>query len=157
AGLFDLCERVDLRRVNRKVLECLVKCGALDFTGLPRHRLFASIDAALERGQGAQRDRAVGQASLFGLLSGGDAPSKKAPGRDGEYASPEPWTDKEKLAGERETRGFYVTGHPLQPYEDEIRRFATHAIARLHETAASGDKVRIVGVVSALRSRPTKT
>jgi len=157
SGLFDFCERVDLRRVNRKVLECLVRCGAFDFTGRPRWQLFGAIDHALERGQGAQRDRAAGQVSLFGLLEGPKASETRNPGEDGDYPEAEPWTDKEKLSGERETLGFYITGHPLDQYADEIRRYATHTTARILSSARSGDSVKVVGVVSALRSRPTKT
>ena len=158
AGLYDFCERVDLRRVNRKVIECLVRCGAFDFTGIPRWRLFAAIEKALERGQAAQRDRAIGQASLFGLLGGGETEAKKkGPGSDGEYPEVDPWTDKEKLTGERETIGFYITGHPLDPYADEIKRYATHTTAQVLARASNGEQVRIVGVTSALRARPTKT
>lgn len=157
-GLFDFCERVDLRRVNRKVIEALVRCGAFDSVGVPRWVLFASIEKALERGQSAQRDRAIGQASLFGLLGGsGGSGEKTEPGKDGPYEAGEPWTEKELLAGEKETIGFYVTGHPLDPYADEIRRYATYDIATLLARGKSGDTVRIVGVPSALRARTTKS
>nr|WP_276202201.1 OB-fold nucleic acid binding domain-containing protein [Vulgatibacter incomptus] len=156
-GLYDFCERVDLRRVNRKVIECLVRCGAFDFTAIPRWRLFGSIERALERGQSTQRDRASGQSSLFGLLAGPAKAEEKTPGGDGDYPESDPWTDKEKLAGERETLGFYITGHPLDQYADEIRRVATHTTARVLSSARNGDSVKVVGVVSALRSRPTKT
>src|SRR5690606_10181386 len=156
-GLFDFCERVDLRRVNRQVVECLVRCGAFDSVGIPRWKLFASIDKALERGQAAQRDRAIGQASLFGLLGGGPSGSESQPGEDGPYVDCEPWTDKELLAGEKETIGFFVTGHPLDPYAQEIRRYATHDIASLIARAKGGETVRIVGIPSALRTRTTKS
>ncbi|HZA13786.1 MAG TPA: DNA polymerase III subunit alpha, partial [Myxococcaceae bacterium] len=73
ADLFDFCERVDPRRVNRKVVEALVKAGAFDFTGRPRRQLFETIEKAMERGASTQRDMAVGQSSLFGLLGGGGA------------------------------------------------------------------------------------
>jgi DNA polymerase-3 subunit alpha len=155
AGLYDFAERCDLRRVNRKVIECLVRAGAFDFTGHPRSRIFAAIDRALERGASAQRDRASGQSSLFGLLAPKAAPGEKRPGADGDYPEVEPWTDKEKLGGEKETIGFYLTGHPLAPYADEIRRLATHSIARIHADARPRDKVRVVGVVAALRTRPS--
>lgn len=157
-GLFDFCERVDLRRVNRKVIECLVRCGAFDSIGVPRWVLFASIDKALERGQSAQRDRAIGQASLFGLLGGsGGTGGATEPGKDGPYVECEPWTDKELLAGEKETIGFYVTGHPLDPYAEEIRRYASCDIGTLLARGKAGDTVRIVGVPSALRARTTKS
>lgn len=162
-GLYDFCERVDLRRVNRKVIECLIRSGAFDFTGVPRWKLFATIDSALERGQATQRDRISGQASLFGMLGGGDEKAAaKGPGEDGPYLDAEPWTDREKLAGERETIGFYITGHPLDPYEDEMKRYATHTISRILEGVPSGgirggEQVRIVGVAAGLRTRATKS
>lgn len=156
-GLFDFLERVDLRKVNRKVVEFLVRCGAFDSVGVPRWRLFASIDSALERGQGAQRDRAVGQGSLFGLLGGAESSDRSEPGKDGPYVEAEPWTDKELLAGEKELLGFYVTGHPLEPFLDEIKRYVTHDIATLLARGRAGDAVRIVGVTSALRARTTKS
>ncbi len=155
-GLFDFCERCDLRRVNKKVVECLVRAGAFDFTGHARSVLFAGIEKAFEPGQATQRDKASGQSSLFGLL-GGPVRVKPEPGRDGEYPAAEAWTEKEKLVGERETIGFYLTGHPLMPYAEEMRRFATHTVAKVHEHARPRDKVKIVGIVSALRSRPSKT
>jgi DNA polymerase-3 subunit alpha len=154
-GLFDFAERVDQRRVNKKVTECLVKAGAFDFTGLPRSRLYASVEPAFERGAAAQRDRQSGQESLFGLLAPKAAPGAGKPGSDGDYAQAEPWTDKEKLTGEKETIGFYLTGHPLGPYAEEIRRLATHSIARIHAEARPRDKVKVVGVVAALRTRPS--
>ncbi len=158
-GLYEFCERVDLRRVNRKVIECLVRCGAFDFAGIPRWKLFAAIEKALERGQSAQRDRAIGQSSLFGLLGGPEASAakEKGPGKDGEYPDVDPWTDKEKLTGERETIGFYITGHPLDPYADEIKRYTSHTTAQVIAGGKNGEQVRIVGVTSALRARPTKT
>src|SRR5690606_25627323 len=113
---------------------------------------------ALERGQSAQRDRAIGQASLFGLLGGsGGTGGATEPGKDGPYVECEPWTDKELLAGEKETIGFYVTGHPLDPYAEEIRRYASCDIGTLLARGKAGDTVRIVGVPSALRARTTKS
>ena len=79
--LFDFCERVDSRRVNRKVIEALVKAGAFDFEGRPRRQLFESVEKALERGASAQRDRAVGQSSLFGLLEDAGRPGPGGVGR----------------------------------------------------------------------------
>ncbi len=159
AGVHELCERCDSRRVNKKVVEALVKAGAFDFTGHPRHSMFASIEGAFERGQGAQRDRASGQASLFGMLAGAATgkPARPAPGRDGPYPPGEPWTEKERLAAERETLGFYLSGHPLAPYEEEIRKLATHTTAKLHERGKPREKVKLVAVVAAFRTRPSKT
>ncbi len=151
-SLFDFCERVDSRRVNRKVVEALVKAGAFDFEKRPRRQLFETIEKAMERGAASQRDRAVGQSSLFGLLSG---PSAEKPALRDEYAAAVEWSEKERLAFEKEAIGFYVSGHPLHQYEKELRRYARpcNAVQR----ARRDEKVTVAGVVAALRERPTKT
>ena len=162
-SLFDFCDRVDLRRVNKKVLEALVKSGAFDelcsgdqARGAKRARLFAAIDKAADRGLASQRDRAVGQASLFGAL----IPSNGAAG-----AGPEPlptlhpdaeWSEKELLANEKETLGFYISGHPLEQYHQEIKRYATKSLAQVQQ-AGEGERVTIVGVAAAVLDRTTKT
>jgi DNA polymerase-3 subunit alpha len=153
-NLFDFCERVDLRRVNRKVIEALVKAGAFDFEKRPRRQLFETIDQALERGATAQRDRAVGQKSLFG-----DDPT--APGAQlsaamrNEYVPCEEWSEKERLSYEKEAIGFYVSGHPLHQYEKELRRYARPAASV--QRARREERATVAGIVAALRERPTKT
>jgi DNA polymerase-3 subunit alpha len=151
-SLFDFCERVDARRVNKKVLEALVKAGALDFEGRHRRQLFDTIDKAADRGSSTQRDREVGQSSLFGML--GDGPGIAAVARD-EYARVEPWSEKEKLSFEKEAIGFYVSGHPLDAYQKELQRYA-RPVASV-QRARREDKVVVAGVVAAMRERPTKT
>jgi len=152
--LFDFCERVDARRVNRKGLEALVKAGAFDFEQRPRRQLFLSIERATERGASAQRDRAVGQSSLFGLLGAEDA-AKPVPVVSGEYVSSEEWPEKERLAAEKEAIGFYVSGHPLHQYERELRRWARPAASV--QRARRDETVTVAGIVTQLRERPTKT
>jgi DNA polymerase III subunit alpha len=152
--LFDFCERVDARRVNRKGLEALVKAGAFDFERRPRRQLFLSIERASERGASAQRDRAVGQSSLFGLLGAPDA-SRAAPVATGEYVASEEWPEKERLAAEKEAIGFYVSGHPLHQYERELRRWARPAASV--QRARRDEVVTVAGIVTQLRERPTKT
>ncbi len=148
--LFQFCERVDSRRVNRKVIEALVKAGAFDFEKKPRRQLFESIDRALDRGSSSQRDRLVGQSSLFGLLA-----PPAASQRTGDYASAEEWTEKERLTFEKEAIGFYVSGHPLHQYEKELRRYARSAASV--QSARRDERVTVAGIISALRERPTKT
>jgi DNA polymerase III subunit alpha len=152
--LFDFCERVDARRVNRKGLEALVKAGAFDFEQRPRRQLFLSIERATERGASAQRDRAVGQSSLFGLFGAQDA-STPAPVTKGEYVPSEEWPEKERLAAEKEAIGFYVSGHPLHQYERELRRWARPAASV--QRARRDETVTVAGIVAQLRERPTKT
>jgi DNA polymerase III subunit alpha len=149
--LFDFSERVDSRRVNRKVVEALVKAGAFDFEKRPRRQLFDTIEKAMSRGASAQADRASGQESLFGMLSGGPKPVALK----NEYANVAEWSEKERLAYEKEAIGFYVSGHPLHQYEKELRRYARSA-ANVQRSRRD-EKVTVAGIVSALRERPTKT
>jgi DNA polymerase-3 subunit alpha len=153
--LFDFSERVDSRRVNRKVIEALVKAGAFDFEGRPRRQLFESIEKALDRGASTQRDRAVGQSSLFGLLEDAGRPGPAASVARPEYAPLEEWPEKERLAMEKEAIGFYVSGHPLHQYARELQRYARPAAAV--QRARRDDVVTVAGIVTQLRERPTKT
>src|SRR6266851_1787516 len=151
-NIFDFCERVDSRRVNRKVLEALVKAGAFDFEKRPRRQLFETIDKAIDRGALSQRDRAVGQRSLFGGESGTDG---SQPGMSNDYAPVEEWSEKQRLAFEKEAIGFYVSGHPLHQYEKELRRYARPAASV--QRARRDERATVAGIVAALRERPTKT
>lgn len=156
-SLFDFCGRVDPRRLNKKVIEALVKSGAFDFEGLPRWRLYHGVDAALAAGASAQADRASGQASLFGVL-GVAAESRPRYPDAGEAvgeATAEEWPERIRLAYEKEALGFYITGHPLHGYESEARRYASATCAQA-AGKRQGDKVAVVGVVTSLRERSNK-
>jgi DNA polymerase-3 subunit alpha len=157
ASLFDLCRRVDLRRANKRTLEGLVCAGAFDGIGrdaagapLGRARLVAAIDAAVEQGQGAQRDRESGQRGLFDLAAAPEAVYVE------EYPEVEPWTAKERLQRERESLGLYVTGHPLDRFAGDIARFATTNVGRLSKDMA-GQEVVIGGVICDLREVQTRS
>jgi DNA polymerase III subunit alpha len=153
-SLLDFCERVDQRRVNRKVIEALVKAGAFDgvarSSGAHRASVFATIERAQELAGTTQRDRETGQRSLLGLL---DPAQGK---RDFQHTEAAEWTPKELLAYERENLGFYVTGHPLDRYEDDLRRYATATTADL-ESRPARSQVSIGGVVAELRERLLKS
>jgi DNA polymerase III subunit alpha len=110
ASLEDFCSRVDSRKINKKAVECLVKCGAFDFTNVDRAQLFAEIDGAMAAAASAHRDRAAGQASLFDAFEAAPKPQRSA------AIQVQPWPLTEKLAYEKELLGFYVTGHPLDEY-----------------------------------------
>ncbi|MBK7859491.1 MAG: DNA polymerase III subunit alpha [Archangiaceae bacterium] len=155
--LFDFSERVDSRRVNKKVVEALVKAGAFDFTKRHRRQLFDTIERAMDRGASTQRDLASGQSSLFGMFEEA-APkpaASAAPAAGGDYVNVDPWTEKERLSFEKESIGFYVSGHPLHQYEKELKRYArpTSSVQR----ARRDEKITVAGIVSQLRERPTKT
>ncbi|MBX3746462.1 MAG: DNA polymerase III subunit alpha [Verrucomicrobiae bacterium] len=143
-SLFDLCERVDLRAVTRKTLEALVRCGACDSLGGTRAGWFAQIDRAVARGQETAQDRQRGQASLFGLL---EAPAAVAP--TPVQALPE-WPAAERLAAEKELLGFYVTGHPLDPYRSLIEVYGMTDTARLGELTNRAI-TRLGGIVAAVQ------
>jgi len=153
-NLFDFCERVDSRRVNRKVIEALVKAGAFDFERKPRRQLFESIDRALERGSSSQRDRLVGQSSFLGLLGGAAEEHAPRNASNGNDRSVDEWPEKERLAFEKESIGFYVSGHPLHQYQKELRRYARSAASV--QSARRDERVTVAGIISALRERPTK-
>ncbi|HEU5056539.1 MAG TPA: DNA polymerase III subunit alpha, partial [Kofleriaceae bacterium] len=108
-SIYDFCRRVDSQRVNRRVIEALVKSGGFDDTmgdgGLSRAQIFAALDAAVERGAQEQRDKRSGQTSLFGLFD--PAPAAGAAAAPETYPSVEPWTPKALLAFEKEALGFY--------------------------------------------------
>ncbi len=107
-SLEDFCSRVDSRIANRKIIESLVKAGAFDFLGRDRAELFACIEETLAAAASSHRDRASGQVSLFG-----DLPTAPVARRSHEFVA---WSEREKLSYEKELLGFYVTGHPLDPY-----------------------------------------
>jgi DNA polymerase III subunit alpha len=147
-SLFDFTARVDGRRVNRRVVEALVKCGAFDSLHPNRASVWASLDAALERGASAQRDREIGQESLFGGLDEGSAAAEP------ELVLAPEWSERERLANEKELLGFYVTGHPLGDVAPMLARFcdttATSAESRV------GRDVRVGGLLTALRETRTR-
>ena len=153
-GLFDFCAGIDMRKINKKTVEALVTAGAFDFTQKPRKALFDSIETALNAGASAQKDRESGQFGLFG----GPVKGKKA-----EDAAPEErvfgkeeWSERERLALEKQAIGFYITGHPLARYADDVKRYATHTCASL-ANARGFEKVAVAGIVAGWRERLTKT
>ncbi|MBI4455331.1 MAG: DNA polymerase III subunit alpha [Acidobacteria bacterium] len=148
-SFFDFCERVDLRLVNKRVVESLVKAGAFDSFGYPRARLFLSTDVAIERAQKQQRDRDSGQSSLFEMLQSSQA------GEHDPLVEAKEWVEAERLAFEKETLGFYVTGHPLKKYEEEIRYFSNATVSDLGEEL-SGKEVTLGGIITSMRKMQTR-
>jgi DNA polymerase-3 subunit alpha len=143
-SLANLCERVDTRAVNKKVLEALVRCGACDSLGGTRAALFAEIERALSRGQSVAQDRQRGQASLFGLL---EAETTTPPRRVVDV--PE-WPAAQRLAGEKELLGFYVTGHPLDPYRSLLEVYSLSTTTRLADLP-DGTATRLGGILAAVQ------
>jgi DNA polymerase-3 subunit alpha len=152
ATLEDFCARVDLRLVNRRVIESLVKAGAFDSLQSTRAGLLAALDQAMERGQRQQRDREEGQVSLFDALGGG---AKPAAPPSAAARVPE-WPQEEMLAYEREVLGFYLSGHPLEQYREVSRRIGALGAADL-AARSTGARVLLLGQVSAFSESTTKS
>jgi DNA polymerase III subunit alpha len=157
-SIFTLCEHADLRLVNKRVLESLVKAGAFDSlspvigcdAAALRARLFAAVDRAIEHGSKVQRDRDKGQSDLFGAGSGEEGDEGLAPIPVPEAPS---WTEAQQLAGEKEALGFYMSGHPIERFADELKTFGAR---RLAELAASEADVWVGGIVGAIRALKTR-
>jgi DNA polymerase III subunit alpha len=157
-SIFELCRRVDTQKCNRRVLEQLIKSGALD--GLPgghhRAQLLAALDAALERGASEQRDRKSGQTSLFGLLAAAEPPKPEGQPQGESYPDIEAWPPKQLLAFEKEALGFYVSGHPLDRYRGDLTRYATATTSDFGAGARGAGEHSIGGIVSQYREMITK-
>ncbi len=161
-SLWEFCEKVDLRVMNKRVIESLIKAGALDSIGT-RGRLTAAIDRAMERAQKAQRDAEQGQSGLFGLFDEGPARGRDAddlpPGAD--------WEESERLANEKEVLGFFVSGHPLDKYVEKLRNLTgVISVAEALERKPPerrwgtqqdpGDEIQVAGILQGLRVQKTK-
>ena len=148
-SFFDFCQRLDSRQVNRKVVEALIKGGALDCLGMPRWDMFGNMSAVLEWAQRQQTDRRDGQISLFG--GGAEGAAATAPNIDATPA----WQSSEQLTYEREALGFYFSSHPLMEVQDEWRRVVSTTSRELLEYHG-GESVTVGGIVTQHRSQLTK-
>jgi DNA polymerase-3 subunit alpha len=128
-SLFDLCARVDLRLCNKRVFEALIHSGALDTLGGHRAQYMAVLDTALQEASLKQAELASGQGSLFGDLQ--DAAATTPSGGGGALPPMSMLSESERLAREKETLGFYISGHPLEPYRAECELFASHTVSQL--------------------------
>ena len=148
-SLGQLCERVDTRTVNRKVLEALIRAGACDCFEQTRASLFASIERTLTRAAGVVQDRQRGQSSMFGMLE-----EKAPPQKETAPVLPE-WPQHELLAAEKELLGFYVTGHPLTPYADLLKLYT---LSNSVTAAQLGNRAltRIGGLISTIQQGISK-
>jgi len=145
-SLHEFCESVDLRACNKKVIEALIKSGSFDSFALTRKALFESVESTADSAQRARDEKEKGQVSLFAPLPAGE--SGRRPGEGIE------WPEEEKLRHEKETLGFYITGHPLNKYGDELRLFANATTETLHSHV--DEVVNIGGIVSNLKRSKIK-
>ncbi len=159
-SLPDLCRRADLSRVNRRVFEALIRSGSLDGLGANRATLMEGLDQALRSGEQNARSDETGQVDIFGV-SGQPVHERMV------LRSVPEWNDSQRLAGERETLGLYLTGHPIAPYEQDLRSFASGRIAEfaLERPAAPVDtargymdarSVKLAGLILEIRRRGSR-
>ncbi len=162
-SFWEFCEKVDLRLMNKRVIESLIKAGALDSMG-KRGQLFAAVDRAIERAQKAQKDAAQGQTGLFGLFD--EAPAHGARNGDDLPHVPD-WEESETLAYEKEVLGFFVSGHPLDKYAEKIRNLpgvisTAEALERKPPERRWGsptdpaDEVQVAGIIHGLRVQKSR-
>ncbi len=147
-SLHEFCEKADLGAVNRRMIESLIRAGAMDSLAGTRSQKFAAVEGAMEAGQRAWRDRESGQVGLFGEIAAEEPHTAPLPN------VPE-WSDKETLASEKELLGFWVTGHPLDRYEDKIAELASHHTGSL-EGLAKNAEVALCGVLTGITRKRNK-
>lgn len=147
--LFDLCARVDLRHVNRRVLESLIQCGATESLEGHRALQLAMLDEAIERGSAFQQLRSEDQLDLFE----DETLTLSSPRFD--YSNTVPFSRKEILEMERELLGLYLSGHPLDGYRKALPRLTTHTLAELEE-CRDGERVSIAGMITHVKPITTR-
>jgi len=147
SDLFDFCARTDPRKLNRKAIEALIRSGAFDSLGTERWILMEGLDAALRAAEQNASNLAAGMVDLFGetVQSSAEPDDSYA-----EFRKVRPWTDRYRLQGERDTLGLYVTGHPIDGCEEEIRRFAPQRLADLRPD--SRGNCRVAGLILSMRA-----
>jgi DNA polymerase III subunit alpha len=164
-SFWEFCEKVDLRVMNTRVIQSLIKAGALDSLGT-RGQLWAAVDKAMERAQKAQKDAAQGQTGLFGLFDEGPAHARNG-GRSDDLPHAADWEESERLANEKEVLGFFVSGHPLDKYAEKLRNLTgviTTAEAlerkpperRWSKDSDPADEIQVAGIIHGLRVQKSK-
>jgi DNA polymerase III subunit alpha len=150
--IFDFCARTDPRKVNRRAIEALIRSGAFDGLKTPRWVLMSAVDDALKAAEQSAANKDSGIDDLFGEV----VPTQNSSGEDlyAAFQNARPWSDKERLGGERDTLGLYITGHPIDEYRSEVRRFAPNRIRDLRENRR--EEQTIVGLVMASRTMNTQ-
>ncbi|MCC6928846.1 MAG: DNA polymerase III subunit alpha [Gemmatimonadaceae bacterium] len=155
ASIFDLCERIDLRMCNKRVFEALIHSGALDSLGGHRGQYLAILDAALQEASLKQAEKATGQGSLFGELLGatGDG-GRETGGHQLTLPNVAPLSESERLTQEKGILGFYISGHPLEPYRAECELFTSASVSQLGVWQEGGMTLGVV--VTAVKRQVSK-
>ncbi len=148
--LYDLCARVDIKKVSRRALEALVRAGALDELGVHRASLIASIDLALDAANQKHKSAAAGQNDMFGIAAPIEAVQT--------YQNVDPWKEEDLLAAEKETLGLYLSGHPIDMVIDELDQFTSCRLVNLDVGQGKGKKpVTLAGLVVGVRVMTMKS
>jgi DNA polymerase-3 subunit alpha len=153
-SLFQFCENVDLRLLNKRVQESLVKAGAMDSLGR-RSQLIAMLDKAMERAQKSQRDAEAGQHGLFGIFD--ESPQEN--GSNDKLPDLPDWDQQQRLAGEKEVLGFFITGHPLDKYRDklaDLRAMTIEEVCSLKQSSGKGESISCGGVITGSKIAKSK-
>ena len=151
-AIFQFCEKVDLHLLNKRVIESLIKSGAMDRLGR-RAQLMAVTDSAMEHAQKTQKDAALGQHGLFGVFQQDDAPQAEKP-----LPNIPDWDEHQRLGHEKEILGFFITGHPLEKYREKLLDFnalSTTEVAEL-KSSTGRDEVLIGGILKNIRVAKSK-
>jgi DNA polymerase-3 subunit alpha len=143
--LFDFCERVDARKLNRRMMEALIKAGAFDTIGPHRASIFASLDSALHCAEQSLRDKTVKQSDLLSAIHAKT---------NIDYQKIAEWSEQDRLFGEKETLGLYITGHPIHRYLNELKHFVPERIIDLRP--AQNKIITTAGIISSIRTLQTK-
>jgi len=146
-SIYQFCEKVDLRHLNKRVLESLIKSGAMDALGR-RAQLMEVLDKAIDQANKQQRDRDAGQHGLFGVFD--DAPEERAQS----LPNVPDWEEHTRLQNEKEILGFFITGHPLEKYKDKIedlRAYSTTDILAMKRSSPKGEEVAVAGVLGGVK------
>ncbi|WP_394128718.1 DNA polymerase III subunit alpha [Shewanella maritima] len=147
--LFDFCARIDLKKLNKRVIEKLIAAGALDSLGPHRASMVATLPEAISAAAQHAKAEAIGQHDMFGLLNDTPEDSKQ------QFVQCTPWPDKIWLEGEREALGLYLTGHPINQYLKELKQYTSGRLKDIHPTER-GKTVKAAGLVVATRVMMTK-
>ena len=146
--LFDFCQRMDSRKVNRRILEALIRAGAMDQLGPNRATLMDALPEAIRIAEQCLRDAAAGQNDLFGL--GNDSTASGT----GQYRPQKEWDEEQRLRGEKETLGLYLTGHPIERYLPELKQFTSSRIVDIRPTR--NQIITVAGLIVAMNTRNSK-
>jgi DNA polymerase-3 subunit alpha len=145
-SLADFCKKVDQRRVNRRVIEALIKCGAFDFSNARRAQMMDGLDMIIDQGSKHQEQESIGQFSIFDSIDSHQEPALPE--------APE-WKESQLLAYEKESVGFYLSGHPLAAFQADIARYATATTETL-DSVQDGKEVTICGIIAGMKLKITK-